>query len=46
LLNWLGATERIKPTMRVGKLDLSRGSRGEDVRMELTLEVPLLRRGL
>ena len=41
LLNWLGEMERTKPTMRVGKLVLSKGSRGEDLRMEVTLEVPL-----
>ena len=45
LLNWLGSVEKIKPTMRVGKLDLTKGSRGGDLRMELTLEVPLLRSG-
>jgi len=41
LLNWFGHMEKIKPTMRVGKLALSKGSRGEDLRMELVLEVPL-----
>ena len=45
LMNWLGTMEKIKPTMRVGKLDLTNGSRGGDLRMELTLEVPLLRSG-
>ena len=45
LMNWLGTMEKIKPTMRVGKLDLTKGSRGSDLRMELTLEVPLLRSG-
>jgi hypothetical protein len=33
--------EKIKPTMRIGKISLSKGSRGEDLRMELVLEVPL-----
>ena len=41
LLNWFGNMEKIKPTMRVGKIALSKGSRGEDLRMELVLEVPL-----
>jgi hypothetical protein len=41
LLNWLGMMEKIKPTMRVGKVALSKGSRGEDLRMEMVLEVPL-----
>lgn len=45
LLNWFGHMEKIKPTMRVGKLDLSKGSRGEDLRMEFVLEVPLLKAG-
>ncbi len=45
LLNWLGRMEKIRPTMRVGKLALSksRGSEGEALRMELVLEVPLLK---
>lgn len=41
LLNWVGMMEQIKPTMRIGRLTLSKGSRGEDLRMEVTLEVPL-----
>ena len=41
LLNWLGMMERIKPTMRVGRVAMSKGSRGDDLRMDLTLEVPL-----
>lgn len=41
LLNWLGMMEKIKPTMRVGRLALSKGSRGDDLRMDVTLEVPL-----
>ena len=45
LLNWFGHMEKIKPTMRVGKLVLSKGSRGEDLRMEFVLEVPLLKAG-
>lgn len=45
LLNWLGTMEQTKPTMRVGKLDMTSGSRADDIRMELTLEIPLLQRG-
>lgn len=41
LLNWMGTMEKIRPTMRVGRLALGRGSRGDDLRMELVLEVPL-----
>ena len=42
LLNWMGMMERIKPTMRVGRVAMTAGGRGSDVRMELVLEVPLL----
>jgi hypothetical protein len=42
LLNWMGMMERIKPTMRVGRVAITPGGRGNDVRMELVLEVPLL----
>jgi hypothetical protein len=42
LLDWFGFMEQDKPTMRVGKISLSKGSRGEDLRMELVLEIPLL----
>jgi len=43
LLNWFGKMEKIRPTMRVGKIAMSKGSRGDDLRMELVLEVPLLK---
>jgi hypothetical protein len=33
--------EKIKPTMRVGRVSMSKGSRGNDLRVELVLEVPL-----
>ena len=41
LLNWIGRMDKIKPTMRIGRLELAKGSRGDDLRMEVTLEVPL-----
>ena len=41
LLNWVGLMEKIKPTMRIGRLVLAKGSRGDDLRMDVTLEVPL-----
>jgi len=41
LLNWMGMMEQIKPTMRIGRVSLSKGSRGDDLRMEMVLEVPL-----
>ena len=43
LLDWFGFMEQDKPTMRVGKISLSKGSRGDDLRMDLVLEVPLLK---
>ncbi len=45
LLNWFGMMEKIRPTMRVARLNLSKGSRGDDLRMELMLEVPLMKGG-
>lgn len=44
LLDWFGFMEQDKPTMRVGKISLSKGSRGDDLRMELVLEVPLMKK--
>lgn len=41
LLNWMGMMERIRPTMRVGRVAMGAGARGNDIRMELVLEVPL-----
>lgn len=41
LLNWVGMMEKIKPTMRIGRLDMAKGSRGDDLRLDVTLEVPL-----
>lgn len=41
LLNWVGTMEKIRPTMRIGRLELAKGSRGDDLRMDVTLEVPL-----
>ncbi len=41
LLNWLGELETLYPTMRVVRAALSKGSRGDDLRMELAVEIPL-----
>ena len=41
LLNWVGTMEKIRPTMRIGRIALAKGSRGDDLRMDVTLEVPL-----
>ncbi len=42
LINWLGSVESQLPTMRIASLKLSKGTSGNDLRMELTLEQPLL----
>jgi len=44
LLNWLGRMENQQPTMRTSAMRLSKGTRANDLRMELTLEQPLLQR--
>jgi len=33
--------EKIRATMSIGRLALAKGPRGEDLRMDVTLEVPL-----
>lgn len=45
LINWMGMMESIRPTMRVARVALSRGSRERDVRMDLVLEIPLWKKG-
>lgn len=42
LLNWLGKLEADLPTMRIASLQLSKGTGPTDLKMELTLEQPLL----
>jgi len=44
LLNWIGLMEKRHPTMRIWGITLTKGSRGDDLRMELILEVPLRRK--
>jgi len=44
LLNWLGDLEAKMPTVRVGSIRLSKGTRANDLRMEVMLEHPLLRK--
>jgi len=44
LLNWLGRLEQEMPTVRVGNLRLTRGTRPSDLRMEVMLEQPLMGR--
>ncbi len=44
LLNWLGGIEQQMPTVRVNNLRLIKGTRANDLRMEVTLEQPLLKK--
>lgn len=43
LINWMGDQEKERPTMRAGRAVMTAGSRGSDIRMELVLEVPLMK---
>ena len=42
LMNWLGDLEVKMPTVRTGSVRLSKGTRANDLRMEIVLEQPLL----
>lgn len=42
LLNWMGQVESQLPTIRVGSARITRGTGGNDLKMELTLEQPLV----
>lgn len=44
LMNWLGRLESEVPTARVSNLRVSRGTRPNELRMEVTLEQPLLKK--
>lgn len=44
LLNWLGQIEAAMPTVRVSTIHLTKGSRMNDVRMELVLDQPLIKK--
>jgi hypothetical protein len=41
LLNWLGSLESTLPTCRVSSCRISKGTKGNDVKMELSAEVPM-----
>lgn len=43
LLNWLGNLEVTMPTVRTSSVHLSKGTRANDLRMEVILEQPLLK---
>jgi len=44
LLNWLGNLEKTMPTVRTSSVHLSKGTRANDLRMEVILEQPILKR--
>ncbi len=44
LMNWLGKLETEMPTLRVSNLKLTKGTRANELRMEVTLEHPLPRK--
>lgn len=44
LMNWLGRLETDMPTLRVSNLKLSKGTRANELRMEVTVEHPLPRK--
>lgn len=43
VLNWLGTVETTMPTVRVTSVKLAKGTRPNDVRMELILDQPIMR---
>jgi len=43
LLNWLGDLEVKMPTLRTSSVRLAKGTRANDLRMEVVLEQPLLK---
>jgi len=44
LMNWMGDLETKLPTVRISNVHLTKGTRASDIRMELTLEHPLLKK--
>lgn len=42
ILNWLGDFEQSAPSSRVSRLLLKKGQSGNDIRMDLTIDLPLL----
>jgi hypothetical protein len=43
LLNWFGNLEKAMPTVRTSSVHLTKGTRANDLRMEVVLEQPLLK---
>lgn len=44
LMNWLGDLETTMPTIRTSSIRLAKGTRANDLRMEVVLEQPLLKK--
>ncbi len=44
LMNWLGDLETKMPTIRTSSIRLAKGTRANDLRMEIVLEQPLLKK--
>jgi len=40
-LNWLGEIESKLPTARVSSLDIARGQSGNDIHMNVVVDIPL-----
>lgn len=45
-LNWLGKLEEAIPSCRISKLTITRGDRGNDINMELQVQVPVVQQSL
>lgn len=45
-LNWLGILEESIPSCRISKCKIERGDRGNNIKMELTIQVPVLNKNL
>lgn len=45
-LNWLGKIEETIPSCRISKLKIIRGDRGNDINMELSIQVPAVQSSL
>jgi len=43
-LNWLGTLEEKIPSCRVSRCNLKRGDRGNDIHLELQLQIPVLKK--
>ena len=46
VLNWMGRLEESIPSCRISKCKITRGDRGNNVRMELKVQVPVIKNSL